>query len=127
MQGVHHLIEKGVYNAKTPRLIGLEREQAGTLGQISTSKSTIARLRGQISELKVQKLEIEAQRQSELASELAETRSELDATEERLIAAEDILKRTVLKAPIDGQVVNLRYTTIGGVVSSGEPIVDIVR
>lgn len=126
MAGVHTLIEKGVYNAKTPRLIGLEREQAGALGQIATAQATIARLRGQVSELRVQKLEIEAQRQSDLANQLAETRSELDAAEERLIAAEDILSRTVVKSPIDGRVVNLRFSTVGGVVGSGQEIVDIV-
>ena len=126
MAGVRTLIEKGVYHAKTPRLIGLEREQAAALGQISTSQSTIARLRGQISELRVQKLETEAQRQSDLATQLAEIRAELDAAEERLIAAEDILSRTVVKSPIDGRVVNLRFTTNGGVVGSGQEIVDIV-
>ena len=126
MAGVQTLIEKGVYNTKNPRLLGLEREQASALGQISTSQSTIARLRGQISELKVQKLEVEAQRQSELAAELAEVRAELDAAEERLVAAEDILNRTVVRSPIDGRVVNLRFTTLGGVVGPGEQIVDIV-
>ena len=126
IDGVIYLIEKGVYNDTNPRLSSLKREQAGALGQISTSQSTIARLRGQISELKVQKLEIEAQRQSELATKLAETRAELDAAEERFIAAEDVLSRTVVRSPIDGQVVNLRFSTIGGVVAPREPIVDIV-
>ena len=126
IDGVIYLIEKGVYNETNPRLSSLKREQAGALGQISTSKSTIARLRGQISELKVQKLEVEAQRQSKLATDLAEARAELDTAQERYVAAEDVLSRTVVRSPIDGQVVNLRFSTIGGVVGPREPIVDIV-
>ena len=126
INGNLYLVEKGIYNETNPRLSSLKREQSAALGQVSSSQSTIARLRGQISELKVQKLEIEAQRQSDLASQLAEIRAELDASEERLIAAEDILSRTVVRSPIDGRVVNLRFSTIGGVVSSGQEIVDIV-
>lgn len=126
IEGNLTLVEKGIYNEKNPRLSSLRREQSAALGQVSTSQSTIARLRGQISELKVQKLEVEAQRQSDLATKLAETRAELDAAEERYTAAEDILSRTVVRSPIDGRVVNLRFSTIGGVVGSGQEIVDIV-
>jgi len=122
--GAQQLTDKGLY-AK-PRMLALKREETNIEGQVATSQATIARLRGQISETKVQLLETEAQRQADLARQMAETRAELDAAEERMIATEDVLSRTVVRAPIDGQIVNLRYKTIGGVVRSGEPIVDVV-
>jgi HlyD family secretion protein len=109
-----------------PRLLALRREETNIDGQVATAQASIARLRGQISEIKVQRLELEAQRQSDLASQLAEIRAELSENEERFVANEDVLSRTVVRAPIDGTVVNLQYRTIGGVVSPAQPILDIV-
>ena len=124
IQGARTLTEKGLY--ARPRLLALLREETNIDGQVANAQSTIARLRGQISEVNVQRIEQEAQRQNDLAGKLAETRAELGAAHERLIAAEDVLTRTVVRSPIDGQVVSMRYATIGGVVRPGEPIVDVV-
>lgn len=124
ISGAMELTAKGLY-AK-PRLLALRREETSIDGQVATQQAAIARLRGQISEIDVQRLELEAQRQSELARQLGEVRAQLSETEERLIAAEDILSRTIVVSPVDGRVVNLRYKTLGGVVSPGQPIVDIV-
>lgn len=107
-------------------MLALRREETNIDGQVATAQASIARLRGQISEIKVQRLELEAQRQSDLASQLAEIRAELSENEERFVANEDVLSRTVVRAPIDGTVVNLQYRTIGGVVSPAQPILDIV-
>jgi adhesin transport system membrane fusion protein len=40
--------------------------------------------------------------------------------------ASDQFRRTIIRSPIDGVVKNMRYNTIGGVVRSGEPIMEIV-
>ena len=122
--GAEILTQKELY-AK-PRLLALRREETNLDGQVASSQAAIARLRGQINEIGVQRLELEAQRQSELARQLGEVRAELTATHERLIAAEDVLSRTIVRAPVDGRIVNLLYKTIGGVVSPGQPILDVV-
>lgn len=124
--GLNELVGKGIYNDKSPRLLGLEREEANIDGQVAQSQAAIARLRGQMSEINVQRLELEAQRQSDIAAQLAEVRAQLAESEERLIAAEDVLERTTLRAPVDGTVVNLRYRTVGGVVPGTQPVVDVV-
>ena len=41
-------------------------------------------------------------------------------------AASDRLQRTVIKAPVAGEVVDLKLRTLGGVVTPGEPIMDLV-
>ncbi|MEO1643393.1 MAG: HlyD family type I secretion periplasmic adaptor subunit [Pseudomonadota bacterium] len=126
IQSTETLVQKGFYKNNSPRLLNLRRDETNIDGQVASSQAQIARLRGQISEIDVQRLELEAQRQQELARQLADVRAELAAAEERLVAAEDVLSRTQVKAPSDGAIVNLRYKTVGGVVRSGEPIVDIV-
>lgn len=109
-----------------PRLLALRRQETSIDGDVANAQAQIARLRGQISEIGVQRLELEAERQAELARQLAEVRAEIAENEERLIAAEDVLSRTIVRAPIDGTVVNLQYKTVGGVVSPAQPILDIV-
>jgi HlyD family type I secretion membrane fusion protein len=109
-----------------PRLLALRRQETSIDGDVASAQAQIARLRGQISEIGVQRLELEAERQSELARQLAEIRADLSENEERLIAAEDVLSRTIVRAPIDGTVVNLQYKTVGGVVSPAQTILDIV-
>ena len=52
--------------------------------------------------------------------------SEIAQLEERLAAAEDVLRRTVIPAPVDGTIVGLRLRTTGGVVKPGEVLLQIV-
>jgi HlyD family secretion protein/epimerase transport system membrane fusion protein len=45
---------------------------------------------------------------------------------EKLQASADVVKRTVVVAPVNGTVVDVKFKTIGGVVQRGEPIMSIV-
>ena len=45
---------------------------------------------------------------------------------EKLRSSEDVLKRTLVTAPISGTVVNSNFKTVGGVVERGRPILEIV-
>ncbi len=53
-------------------------------------------------------------------------RTQLQQAEERLSSAQDILNRSVIVAPVAGEILNLRFTTRGGVVRPGEAILEIV-
>lgn len=118
------LLDKGLY-AK-PRLLALQREQSELVGQIANATAAIARLQGQVSELTSQSLELEAERQSELAGQIADIRAELALIEQDLASAEDVLERTIIRAPVAGQIVALSQQTIGGVVQPGETVAEIV-
>ena len=49
------------------------------------------------------------------------------ADEQRLVqAASDRLDRTRIRAPVAGEVVDLKLRTVGGVVNPGEPLMDLV-
>jgi HlyD family secretion protein/epimerase transport system membrane fusion protein len=45
---------------------------------------------------------------------------------EKLLASADVVRRTVVAAPVDGTVVDIKFRTLGGVVQRGEPILSIV-
>ena len=46
--------------------------------------------------------------------------------DEQMVVRQDTLKHTVLKSPVRGLVKNIKANTVGGVVSSGSPIMEIV-
>src|SRR5690606_15107890 len=62
----------------------------------------------------------------EISKELAQATTELASARERPGAAADVLRRTVITAPVSGTIVQLKARTIGGVVTAGQPILDIV-
>jgi HlyD family secretion protein len=71
-------------------------------------------------------LSADAERADGIARDLDAARVELASALERLNASKDVLNRTIVVAPITGRVVNLRFHSPGGVVGSGEPILEIV-
>ena len=58
--------------------------------------------------------------------EAALNQAEIAGLEERLKLASDQARRATIRSPIDGEVKNLRYHTVGGVVTPGDAILQIV-
>ncbi|MDN3722293.1 HlyD family efflux transporter periplasmic adaptor subunit [Roseibium salinum] len=71
-------------------------------------------------------LTITEERQEKIGAELADTRRILAELKSQLPSREDILKRTVIRAPVTGTVMNMRVTTESGVMDPGQPLLDIV-
>ncbi len=70
--------------------------------------------------------EIVTQTELVRAEEYSETLKELATLQQNLKSSQDQLNRTVLTSPMHGVVNNLAVTTIGGVVRSGEEIMQII-
>jgi len=64
--------------------------------------------------------------QLERANDYSKTQAELAGLRQKLTLAQDQLSRTILVAPMRGVVNKLSVTTIGGVVRSGEEILQII-
>lgn len=62
----------------------------------------------------------------EVTQELLEARAKATDGGERLRAAQDVVNRTILFAPRSGEILNLKHSTVGGVVQPGEAVVEIV-
>lgn len=108
------------------RLRDIKREKMRTDGEVANAKADIARSLAQISEINAQ---IIAQKQAfnkEVATKLNEIQTELSDLRSRISALKDTLKRTLITAPVKGVITNLKMHTIGGVVPSGQPILEIV-
>lgn len=118
------LYDKGL--AAKPLLLALRRQKAEIEGGISLNLSNIAQARQKMTEalLRISNLRIE--RQKEIAEHLHAVQSEILELEPRIKHAEDVLKRTVVTASLDGTVVDMKIHTPGGVVGPGDPLMDIV-
>lgn len=87
--------------------------------EMEADDAQIARFERQIIQLR------DAARQSAFA-ELQAVEAELDAVREQIRQAQDVLGRTVIKAPATGTVVRLYYHTPGGVIETGKAIMEIL-
>jgi HlyD family type I secretion membrane fusion protein len=104
----------------------LEREEARLVAELARLSTEQTGSMGQAGEVGQQIGQSRARFLEEVSTALTQTRSDLAAAEEQLRAAEDVLTRTVVRAPQSGKVLNLAFTTLGGVVRPGEAILEIV-
>ena len=100
---------------------------------VATLEGDIARLEAQASESQSAQIDLEAQINQAraqfsqgISSDFLETRAALLTSEERLRAAQNVLDRSVIVAPVAGEVLNMEFATIGGVVRPGETLMEIV-
>lgn len=108
------------------RLLELRRAVASTEGQIGNLNGQILRARRVMAEAYARIAALSSGRRDENQSRLRDVQMQLAEVRERLKSAADINQRRTILAPVDGQVVELRYTTVGGVVRAGDPVMDIV-
>lgn len=121
---VSTLVAKGL--GTKPRLLALQRSKAEIDGAIAQNKANIARAEQQIGETEMQIQDIEVRWLTDSATQLREVEEKMLDAQQRLKASDDIVTRTVIKAPVSGQVMALAVSTVGGVVRPGEPLLDIV-
>jgi HlyD family type I secretion membrane fusion protein len=124
IKGVRTLVDKGL--ERKPRLLALQRAQADIRGQQAALRGKVAANKEAIGQAQLENLTTEQQDRQRINHELDEARKRLDEVRNRLPSSEDALVRTVVRAPIDGEVVNLRATTVSGVLKPGEPILDLM-
>jgi adhesin transport system membrane fusion protein len=86
----------------------------------------ILRIRRTIAEAKGRMAEMTGKFRADAASEASKVESDLAAQTAGLTSREDSFKRTVLRAPKRGIVKNVSVNTVGGVVQSGQALLEIV-
>ena len=89
-------------------------------------RSSIASLNESIMEIKLEIINTKNKFHNEINSEINNVELQLLELQEHKRNDMDILERTSIIAPSDGIVYNLQYHTIGGVISPGTAIMDIV-
>lgn len=110
----------------TSKMMALRREGARLEGERAQLQAQAGSSRGRIAEIELQRLGIDVEAKSEVVKELRETEGKLVELTERRTAAEDQLRRIDLTSPVDGVVHQLSVFTIGGVINTGEQLMQIV-
>lgn len=95
-------------------------------GELEGAELSLPRAQLAISEAK-SKIEERIQVfKSEFYQEIQEINIQLNKIESKLISASDKLEKTIVKSPVDGIIKQINLNTIGGVVNSGEDLIEIV-
>jgi adhesin transport system membrane fusion protein len=85
----------------------------------------VMRLNRQVNEIQQQRAERLSRYRQEASQELVRVQSEMAQLDEQMVVRQDALTRTVLKSPVHGVVKSVKAGTIGGVIGSGAPILEI--
>lgn len=112
--------------ADKQRLRDMERSMTSTTGEIASLSSEIASSEMQIGETRLQIMQIQKQFQEEVADKFGEIQAQLYDVNQRLTATIDKVNRIQIKSPAAGRVMGMSIYTVGGVISPGRPILDIV-
>lgn len=118
------LLDQGL--VQRPQLAELERLQADVRYRRAQSASLLAQARQRIAQLRLSILNNPVEFQRKVADELSGVNLQIAEVRERITAAEDVLKRTVVLAPVAGTIVDLRPNTPNAVIGAGEALLDIV-
>ena len=108
------------------RLRALERNISTAKGEVAELTASIASTEVAIGEARLRILQERKEFHNAVVSELREVQADLNVGAEVAIAQEDIVSRTIVRAPDSGIVNGLQVHTIGGVIAPGMRILDIV-
>ena len=107
-------------------ILEFEKEIGVLKGDLEVVEVAVPRTRAALEEAQERIREVRLTFQRQANEELTKVDTEIARTREVLSEASEQAGRTVISSPIDGVVKNLLISTIGGVVSPGQPIMEIV-
>lgn len=118
------LAEQG-FVSKT-RLLVLQREAAQYASRRAEGAAELARAQQKVSDLELRAETLRSQFKQEASNELRQSTATIFELRERLRPALDAEQRQRITAPISGEVVDLKVTSVGAVIAPRDPILDIV-
>jgi protease secretion system membrane fusion protein len=118
------LVKEGY--APRNRQLELERMSSDASSGIVELQGNIIRAKRAVSELQQRAILRQQEYRKEVQSQLADVGREVPADAEKYQAAKDDLGRIDIKSPATGQVVDLAFQTVGGVIGPGQKLMDIV-
>jgi HlyD family type I secretion membrane fusion protein len=112
--------------ARLDEVRSMEREVASMEADLGRLRTEAQQAETFEQDLAGQIAQTEAEFARQISAESLDVRVNLQSAEERLSAAQDVLNRSIVLAPRAGEVLNMRFSTRGGVVGAGESILEIV-
>jgi HlyD family secretion protein len=124
LSGLRQLRDKNLIPLS--RLLVMERERTRLEGILGRSVADTSKAQNAIGEAGMQIAQLKQKLQEDIAGQLLEARQKISEVREKLLVAQDIFRRLEVTAPRDGVVQALKVYTIGQVIRSGEPLMEIV-
>ena len=118
------LLDDGLVDVQ--RIREIERRSAEVASEIADLKSNKALSNVKRSETELQVLQLEKDFRTEVVDQLSQIEAKLFDLSERERALVARLDRTVIRAPESGMVLGMQVHTVGGVIQSGAPLLEIV-
>lgn len=121
---IRRLVDKGI----EPRveLLRAQQREASSRGEKQRAEIAVNRIALEVEEAEGEVARVRNTFMANAVDELNEARAELEALKGELPALKDKVARTDVRAPVAGVVNRVLVSTVGGVVSPGETIVELV-
>ena len=107
-------------------LVTKKREFSGIKGDYNAAKLSIPRIRLSIKESRNKIDEKINTFKSEVAQELQEVTGKMKMYRSKIVSEEDKVDKTVIVSPVNGIIKQININTKGGVIRSGEDLIEIV-
>jgi len=107
-------------------ILSLKRVLAENRGQLAQFQGSRAEVRQKIAEYQLRVSALEAQYRQESVAKLSEAQQRQSDRQQQLQPLLDASQRLTVTAPIGGEVVAMNVHSVGGVVTPGQPLLDIV-
>lgn len=116
--------EKGFVSKS--RIRALERARADLAGQGGQYRASVAEAHLAADGNRLRQIEADKAYRERATTDLKEIAAVIDELAPKYRAARDQLERLKIRAPVSGSVVGLNVFTVGGVISAGEKLMDVV-
>lgn len=108
------------------RLLSLQRSLVELESRMGENLAEQSRARQKVDDLRLRAETLRTTYMQEAAGELRQTTAQVFDLRERFRPAQDAQERQRIVAPADGEVVSLKFTSVGAVIGPRDPILDIV-
>ncbi len=113
-------------NSPLNKLIEIQKQIAASKGKKGELEANIAKAGQSISETELEIINLQNENLNEILAELQDIEVKVSDLTEQLVSAKDILKRTIIKSPTSGTVTDVKYHSIGAVISPASEIMYVV-
>ncbi|MFZ8864981.1 MAG: HlyD family type I secretion periplasmic adaptor subunit [Rickettsiales bacterium] len=113
-------------NIPVTEQLNLEKQIAELQGKKGSLIASIAKSEQSISETNLEIVNFSKEHLNSVLAEMQEVESKISGLTEQLTSTSDVLKRTVIKSPTSGIVMDLKFHTKGAVIPPGGEIMNIV-
>ena len=123
-QTIQRMVNSG--SKSSIELLKIQSQHNKTSGDLESTTLSIPRIKLSIAEAKSKITQRNDKFQTEVSKDLQEVESELKKVNSRLVSDNDKLSKTIVRSPVNGIVKQIKINTIGGVVKSGDTLMEIV-